>query len=57
MASSKGHLEITREFLKIDSDLCTVKVGDGRTPLHLVVIKGRSVSIINEIISTSLESS
>ena len=55
IAATKGHLEITREFLKIDADLCFVKDNDGRSPLHAAAIKGR-VAILNEILSASLDS-
>lgn len=55
IAATKAHLEITREFLKIDADLCFVKDNDGRSPLHAAAIKGR-VAILDEILSASLES-
>lgn len=55
LAASKGSLEITRELLRIDSDLCLAKDEDGRTPLHWAVVRGR-VNVIDEIISTSRDS-
>uniref|UniRef100_M1AVQ6 Ankyrin repeat-containing protein n=1 Tax=Solanum tuberosum TaxID=4113 RepID=M1AVQ6_SOLTU len=56
IACSKGHLDITRELLKLDMDLTGLQDNEGRTPLHWAVIKGR-VNIIAEILSVSLESS
>ncbi|MCE3050088.1 hypothetical protein HAX54_046448 [Datura stramonium] len=55
IACSKGHLDITRELLKLDMDLSAVQDNEDRTPLHWAVIKGR-VNIIAEILSVSLES-
>ncbi|XP_049378197.1 uncharacterized protein LOC125842977 [Solanum stenotomum] len=56
IACSKGHLDITRELLKLDMDLSGLQDNEGKTPLHWAVIKGR-VNIIAEILSVSLESS
>ncbi|RVW17349.1 Ankyrin repeat-containing protein ITN1 [Vitis vinifera] len=54
-ACSKGHLEITRELLRLDPDLTSLQDNDGRTPLHWAAMKGR-VNIIDEILSVSLQS-
>ncbi|KAH0645203.1 hypothetical protein KY284_033087 [Solanum tuberosum] len=56
IACSKGHVDITRELLKLDMGLSGLQDNEGRTPLHWAVIKGR-VNIIAEILSVSLESS
>ena len=55
LACSKGHLEITRELLRLDPDLTSLQDNDGRTPLHWAAMKGR-VNIIDEILSVSLQS-
>ena len=55
LACSKGHLEITRELLRLDPDLTSLQDSDGRTPLHWAAMKGR-VNIIDEILSVSLQS-
>ncbi|KAF5200146.1 Ankyrin repeat-containing protein [Thalictrum thalictroides] len=55
LACSKGHLEITSEFLNLDSDLSLLKDNEGRTPLHRAAIKGRT-DILAEILTGSLES-
>lgn len=55
LACIKGHLEITRELLKLDIDLSSLQDHQGKTPLHCAAIRGR-VSIMAEILSVSLES-
>ncbi|KAG1335054.1 putative ankyrin repeat-containing protein [Cocos nucifera] len=52
---SKGSLEVTRLFLRMDSDLCNAVDEDGRTPLHLATIKC-FVAILYEILFTCRES-
>ncbi|KAK9098955.1 hypothetical protein Syun_026000 [Stephania yunnanensis] len=55
LAAANGYLEIMRELLKIDSNLCRLKGRERRTPLHFAVVKGR-VEIINELFSSCPES-
>lgn len=54
LSCRKGHLEVTRELLRFDTDLSSLQDNDGRTPLHWAAIKGR-VNIIDEILSISRE--
>ncbi|KAK9095025.1 hypothetical protein Scep_026494 [Stephania cephalantha] len=54
-AAANGYLEIVRELLKIDCNLCRLKGRERRTPLHFAVVKGR-VEIINELLSSCPES-
>ncbi|KAK9121066.1 hypothetical protein Syun_018683 [Stephania yunnanensis] len=53
--AANGYLEIVRELLKIDCNLCRLKGRERRTPLHFAVVKGR-VEIINELLSSCPES-
>nr|DAD37324.1 TPA_asm: hypothetical protein HUJ06_007965 [Nelumbo nucifera] len=56
LACNNGHLEITRELLRLDPDLSCLQEQDngGRTPLHLAAIRGQ-VNILDEILSASQE--
>ncbi|KAF8388937.1 hypothetical protein HHK36_025620 [Tetracentron sinense] len=55
LACKKGHLDITRELLRLDPNLSSLQDNDGRTPLHWAAMKGH-VSIIDAIFSISLGS-
>ncbi|KAK9121069.1 hypothetical protein Syun_018686 [Stephania yunnanensis] len=54
LAAANRYLEIVRELLKIDCNLCRLKGRERRTPLHFAVVKGR-VEIINELLSSCSE--
>ncbi|GFS43448.1 hypothetical protein Acr_00g0085160 [Actinidia rufa] len=56
LAAAKGHLEIARELLSADPEVCAVvRNSDGRTPLHAAAVKGR-VEVVAELARVSTES-
>ncbi|XP_043705171.1 ankyrin repeat-containing protein At2g01680-like [Telopea speciosissima] len=54
LASADGNLEMVKELLKINSNVCCITDSDGRTPLHLAAIKGR-IDVMKELIQARPE--
>ncbi|KAJ9153375.1 hypothetical protein P3X46_026820 [Hevea brasiliensis] len=54
LSGIKGHLEITRELLRPETDLSSLKDANDRKPLHWAAIRGR-INVIEEILLVNLE--
>ncbi|XP_043714875.1 ankyrin-1-like [Telopea speciosissima] len=52
LASTNGNLEIVKELLKVDNDLCNLKGRERRTPLHCAAIAGH-INVLKELLSNS----
>uniref|UniRef100_M1D2W0 PGG domain-containing protein n=1 Tax=Solanum tuberosum TaxID=4113 RepID=M1D2W0_SOLTU len=55
IASANGDIEIVKELLNVDSNLCLVKGKDRRIPLHYAIIKGRG-HVMKELLVASPDS-
>ncbi|KAK0575787.1 hypothetical protein LWI29_007064 [Acer saccharum] len=56
VASLKGHLQIVKDLLNIDEELCVLRDNcEGRTALHCAAIKGR-IDVIRHLLSCRPES-
>ncbi|XP_049378268.1 ankyrin repeat-containing protein BDA1-like [Solanum stenotomum] len=55
IASVNGDIEIVKEILNVDSNLCLLKGKDRRIPLHYAVIKGRE-HVMKELLVVSPDS-